>query len=301
MKKIFFLKILFTLSILTIFSACEDNNDENPRAEITITAESEKVNLGENLIINYTVNSPIDIKTINILIDNRNVETISSFTTSQTHTGTYNFEGKIEYLNQSPIIQIEVIDIEEERSLKSINIQVRQSSESVPIVEYDNIILETQGISDAKQFLDADLARTFTLLQGKPSASIIDLVAFYDAEKKWVMAAPDDQIIRDYFTDEQNGTQTWSVRNRTHIKETGLTNRDFFAIIDGREIRAEYAQGGIPQGTDSQESFALQVNNLQEGYVFAFQTAQEKEGLIYISKIEGETAGRITISIKMVE
>lgn len=301
MKKIFFLNVLFLLSILTIFSACKDDNDESPKAEITITAESESVNIGESLTITYTINSPVDIRTINVLIDNKNVETINNFTTSKAYNGTYQFEAKTEYLDKNPSIQIEVIDVEEERSLKGINIRVGQSDEPVPIVEYDNIILETQGISDAKQFLDADLGRTFTLLQGKSVATTIDFVAFYNTEKKWVMAAPDDQLIRDYFTDEQNGTQTWSVRNRTRIKETGLTNREFFAITDGKEIRGEYAQGGTPQGTNSSENFALQVNNLREGYVLVFQTVEGKEGLIYISEITGETAGRMTISIRMIE
>mgnify|MGYP000327241125 CR=1 FL=1 len=301
MKKSFSLNLIFILSILTIFSACKDDNDETPKAEITISAESERVNLGESLTITYTVNSPVDIRTINVLIDNRAVETVNNFTSTKTHSGTYNFVAKTEYLDKNPVLQIEVIDVEDERSLKSINVQVRQSDAPVPIAEYDNIILETQGINAAKQFLNADLGRTFTLLQGKGIAPTIDFVAFYDAEKKWVMAAPDDQLIRDFFTDEQNGTQTWSVRNRTRIKETGLTNRDFFAISDGKEIRGEYSRGGTPTGTNSQENFALQVNNLQEGYVFVFQTVEEKEGLIYISKIEGEAAGRITISIKIIE
>ena len=301
MKKIFSLNVLLILSILIIFSACKDKNEENPKATITITTESESVNIGESLTIHYTVNSPVDISTINVLIDNRVVETVTSFTTSKTHTGTYQFLAKTEYLNKSPSIQIEVIDVEEERSLKSINIRVGQSNDPVPIVEYDDIILEAQGISDAKQFLDADLGTTFTLLQGKSVAPTIDFVAFYDTDKKWVMAAPDDQLIRDFFIDEQNGTQTWSVRNRTRLKETGLTNRDFFAITDGKEIRGEYARGGTPRNTDTQDSFALQVNNLQEGYVFAFQTIEGKEGLIYISEIIGEAAGKITISIKMIE
>jgi hypothetical protein len=301
MKKRFFSNLLFILSILTLFSACKEDNKENPKAEITITAESESINLGESLTITYTVNSPVDIRTINVLIDNRAVATVNNFTSSKTHNGTYQFEAKTEYLDKSPVIQIEVIDVEKERSLKSISIRVGQSSEPIPIVSYDNIILETQGISDAKQFLDANLGRTFTLVQGKTVATTIDFVAFYDAQKKWVMAAPDDQLIRDFFIDERNGTQTWSVRNRTRIKETGLTNRDFFAITDGKEIRGEYSQGGTPRNTNTQESFALQVNNLQQGYVFVFQTVEGKEGLIYINEILGEAAGRMTISIKMIK
>lgn len=301
MKKSFLLNLLLTLSILAIFSSCKKDNEQTPKAEITITSESKNINLGETLSINYAVNSPVNLKTINVLIDNKAVKTITDFTSEKTHNETYQFEAITDYLYKSTVIQIEVIDIEDERSVKSISIQVGQSDVPVPIAEYTTIILESQGISGAKQFLDADLGRTFTLLQGKPVASTIDFVAFYDATKNWVMAAPDDQLIRDYFTDEQNGTQTWSVRNRTKIKETALTKRDFLDMKDGKEIRAEYARGGIPTGTTSQENFALQVNNLQEGYVFAFQTVEKKEGLIYISKIEGKAAGRMTVSIKIIK
>ncbi len=301
MKKTIFLNLVFILSILAFFASCKKENEETPKAEITITSEKQSVNLGETLTINYTVNSPVNLKTINILIDNKAVQTVTNFTSEKTHTGTYQFEAITDYLDKSTVIQIEVIDIEGERSVKSISIRVGQSDAFVPIAEYNTIILESQGISGAKQFLDADLGRTFTLLQGKSVASTIDFVAFYDVTKKWVMAAPDDQLIRDFFTDEVNGTQTWSVRNRTKIKETGLTNRDFFAITDGKEIRGEYARGGMPSGTTSQENFALQVNNLKEGYVFVFQTVEGKEGLIYISQIEGEAAGRMTVSLKIIE
>lgn len=301
MKKTVLLNLVLILSTLTLFSSCKDKEDESPKAQITITSASENVNLGESLTINYTVNSPVDIKTITILVDNKAVQTINSFTSSKTHNGTYQFEAQTEYLDKNTSIQIDVVDIEEERSLAEIKIRVGQSSALVPIVEYDNIMLEAQGISGAKEFLDADLGRTFTLLQGKPVAPTIDFVAFYDATKKWVMAAPDDQLIRDFFTNEQNGTQTWTVRNRTKIKETGLTNREFFAITDGKEIRGEYARGGKPSGTTSNDTFALQVNNLKQGYVFVFQTVEGKEGLIYISKLEGEAAGRMTLSIKMIK
>lgn len=301
MKKSFFLNLFFILSLFTLFSSCKKDTEESPKAQITITPEKESVNLGESIRINYTVSSPVDLKTITILINNRVAETITNFTAPKAHNGTYQFVGTTEDLDKSPIIQVEVIDIENERSLKSVSIRVSQSNAILPIVEYKNIILETQGINGAKQFLDADLGRTFTLGQAKQVASTIDFVVFYDATKKWVIAAPDDQLIRDYFTDQQNGVQSWSVRNRTKIKETSLTKREFSVIADGKEIRGEYARGGIPSNTNTQESFALQVNNLQEGYVFVFQTAEGKEGLVYISKIEGAAAGRITMSILIIK
>lgn len=299
MRQIFIINIL--LALLCFLSACENKNEPTPKVEIVITTEKESVNIGESLSINYTINSSVDISTINILIDNKIVENVNNTIGSKTYQGVYNFIAKTEYLNKKALIQVEVIDAENERSTEGISIRVGQSSEPVPILEYNNIILETQSINNAKQFLDADLGKTFTLLEGKSAASTIDLVAFYDDEKKWIIAAPDDQVIRDFFTDEQNGTQTWSVRNRTRLKETALTNRDFFAITDGKEIRGEYALGGTPQNTDTQDSFALQVNNLQAGYVFAFQTVDEKEGLIYISEIVGEAAGRTTIAIKIIK
>ncbi len=114
---------------------------------------------------------------------------------------------------------------------------------------------------------------------------------FYGVTNLATLAAPDDSDAALVFNNAQNGLQTWDVLNNTRFKMTTLSSADFNAITSSVQL---VSAATLPTPPDQSK-----INNLSVGKVLAFETAEEKYGLIRIDNITGTTDGSIDITVKV--
>lgn len=297
MKKTIFNSFLLCCSFLFLFSC---NNDEpTPAARILITPSSKTIEIGQVARFEYTVDSKIDLREIKISTETDIIQSIkTNFLTSNKHEGNFDITGKRADLGKIVTITVEAIDVENNSSKETVIVKINESTITLFLNTY-SVTLGAQGNIENGSFLDVNSSDIYNLEDAKVNASKLYLVYGHSGSKRAVIGSPNDEAINSIFTDTENGLQTWTLKNRTRFKLTTLTKTDFDEITDGRIIREAYSEGTKPPNTSETTEYASQINNLQKGDIFIFQTSAGKEGLVYVSELVQGEAGTITLDMKV--
>ena len=107
--------------------------------------------------------------------------------------------------------------------------------------------------------------------------------------------------MRDASIKQVFSTSDWATRNNTRFRNTSLSEANFNVITDGSQINVAFENGTQPDNDGvTNEGSKSRVNRLTAGKVFAFQTANGKNGLAHVVSVqEGET-GSIRLNIKVI-
>jgi len=125
----------------------------------------------------------------------------------------------------------------------------------------------------------------YSIADAKANSSLVDFMYYYGAENFATLAAPDDATVESVFS-SADGPASWTTRNATRFAETNLSAGDFDAIEDDLTI-VEEATGAS----------ATKVNELSDGDVVAFVTADDKMGLVKVVSITTGAGGEMEISV----
>lgn len=158
------------------------------------------------------------------------------------------------------------------------------------ITTYEDVILGAQGSATGIAF--ATLYGTvYSLTDAMDNSAEIDWLYYFGATNSATIAAPDNVSAATVYNHPQYGLQNWDVLNSTKFKPSTLTGDGFDQISSSTQL---VVAATFPTSPDQSK-----INNLSVGDVLAFETADEKYGLIRIDNIIQGDDGSIDITVKI--
>lgn len=292
--KNYFFTLLILLS-LGLLSSCEDTGEEviiEPGPSITLSRTSATVTAGEAATVDYSVIAESRLEVIRIYRENTLFDEVTDFVNNDSHTDILSYTTNSDEAGTTVTFRFEAEDRKDRVSNETFTITVEEDIPEIPVLSYEATLLGAQNNANTGSFYDADENQVYLLNGARENAATIDFVYYYGATNLATLASPDDPTIEEVLPQ----IEQFSVRNNTAVRRTDLSASDFDAIgsTDGFQISTIFETGTAP----TEET---RVNELSEGDVFAFRTADEQEGLVRVSDIEGTGAGRITIDVKVID
>lgn len=142
---------------------------------------------------------------------------------------------------------------------------------------YENVILGDQDNNTAGSFFASDEGMVYMQAEAKTNQERIDFLYYNDGVNFASIAAPNDTYAGVIYNNATTGLQTWTTLNPTKFKVTTLTNNNFNAITTSAQIVTASILPTQPNQMD--------INNLEDGDILAFETAGDIYGLIRIDEI----------------
>ena len=297
--------VLLLLAVGTL-SSCDTTETVDAAPTITISPASATIDVGQTAEFTYSVFSDQNLEEIRVISRNTTQQTItgSDFTNNKSHSGSFSFVGAAPDAGTTITVTVEAVDKDGNRSSQSADIMINEQVDPISIEQFPAILLGAQANANTGSFLDANTGTVYKYAEAKENAAKVDMAYLQGSQSNGqgaVIGAPTDNSIEFEYNSAVNGVQTWSTRNATRFKDTALGQDAFNAITDGSELTAAFAAGTEPNNNGtSNEGSKSRVNQLTAGKVFAFRTADGKDGLAYVVSVEEGTAGSIRLDIKVV-
>lgn len=290
----YFLLLLGLLGVLSL-SSCEDTGDEvlvEPGPSITLSQSSATVSAGETASVDFSVVAEANIQRIEIFRNGSSFAEVTDFTNNDSHAGTFNYTTNGDEAGTTITFTFEAEDRRDRVTSRDFVLTVNANIPDIPVDSYSATLLGAQNNANTGSFYDADNNQVYLLAAARNNAADIDFVYYYGATNLATLASPNDPTIEQVLPE----ITSFSTRNATAVRRTGLSAADFDAIgsQDGFQISTAFDNGTIP----TEET---RVNELSEGDVFAFQTVDDRQGLIKVTDISGTGAGSITIDVKVIQ
>lgn len=294
-------KLSYLLGILVVagmlFSACskEEENMEPPSlsflgGEGRIDSD-ETLTVGTEFTFGFTASKVSDQDLRRVLIQ-RKFENVSTITVLDSAISAASFTLDITTFAYPTVgaedFEITVTDKADKSSTISFTITTTPAASN--ITTYIDKILGAQGNTTGSSFASMD-GTVYELADAKANSEKIDWMYFYGATNLATLASPDDDAAAQVFNGEPNGLQNWDTKNATRFKLTTLSGADFNAINTSVQLVTAATLPTAPVET--------KINNLSAGKVLAFETWDEKYGLIRIDAVSGTSDGSITITVKV--
>lgn len=158
------------------------------------------------------------------------------------------------------------------------------------IEEYDETVLGSYDSPTNSSFASID-GMTYNMADATANSEKIDWIFFDGNTYSYTLIAPDDNLVESVYP----AVGGWTTRNNTRFKVTDLNPSDFADITSATQLSVAAQGADLTRLSDSELANGVNVND-----VFAFVTADGKNGLIQITDItEGATNGTSTISFKV--
>ncbi|HOS85341.1 MAG TPA: hypothetical protein PK734_00720 [Bacteroidales bacterium] len=170
--------------------------------------------------------------------------------------------------------------------VKTVNVIVES-----PISEYTTTLLYAPLASGLQKCaLATSTGATYTQSEAKDNSSLVDILyAVGGATTGAQLSCPADANASssDVYTNAYGDVSSWTTKNFTQYATTTAT---FASVTTVQDLAATFTSG-----TEASDGAGMYTNgridNLSEGQVIAFMTADEKYGLIEIVEIVTETVG----------
>lgn len=292
LKRHFF--TIITLLSLGALSSCEETGEEvivEPGPSITLSRSSATVTAGEAATVDYSVIAESRLEIIRIYRENSLFAEVTDFVNNDSHTATFSYTTNGDEAGTTIEFRFEAEDRQDRVSSETFIVTVEEDIPEIPVATYEATLLGAHNNPNTGSFYDADGNQVYLLAGARENAAAIDFVYYYGATNLATLASPNDPTIEEVLPQ----IEQFTVRNNTAVRRTDLSSSDFDAIgdTDGIQITNAFDAGSLP----TEET---RVNELTEGEVFAFQTSDERQGLVRVSDIEGTDAGSITIDVKVI-
>jgi len=311
-KSIFSYFSYLVLLLLTVgtLSSCGETEGVDPAPTITINPTSATIDVGQTAEFTYTVVSEKNLEEIRVISRNTTQQTItgSDFTNNKSHSGSFAFTGVAADAGSTITVTIEAVDKAGNRSSQSADITINEATvtpDPIAIDAFDARLLGAQSNANVGSFLDANSGTVYTIANAKSNAAQIDMAYLQGSASNnqgAVIGSLRDASVESVFSTSDG---SWSTRNNTRFKNTSLSEADFNAIGngEGQKLIDAYTTGTQPDAVngDQSEGSASRVNQLAAGKVFAFRTADGKEGLAHVASVDAGETGTITLNIKVVQ
>ena len=294
--------VLLLLAVGTL-SSCDPAEGTDPAPTITINPTSATLDVGQQADFTYTVVTSSNLEEIRLISRNVTQQTVTSFTNSDSHNGTFAFIAAAADAGTTVTVTVEATDKSGATSSQSVDITINEQPDPIAIETYPAILLGAQDNTTTGSFLDASTGLVYKIADARANAALIDMAYLQGSASNGqgaVIGSLRDASVEQVFSTASG----WATRNDTRFRNTALTPENFAAITDGSELTAAYAAGTEPNiGStgDPREGATSRVNQLTANKVFAFKTSDGKEGLVKVVSIDEGTTGSIRLDVKVVK
>ena len=292
MKKVHVIFGLLIVAVLTMFMECGDEEAAGPTISLyggRYIDSDETVPPGATLRFSWTAekgDANLDVITIDrddapltgwidkeIPSNKNDIYTDSASFSAPLTEGSYTYG-------------ITVTDKDDLTASRSVVITVDASAAGNPINSYDAILMG--GLSNASygSFLDAEEGDVYMLAAATSNPVIIDIVYYYGSQNNATFCAPSDPTVNGG-AGNFDVCANWTTKNSTMFGTTTITPGVFDDIDNDSEI---ITLSGLSN---------TKMTNLVVGSVIAFETVNEKKGLVKVTALESSNSGTISIQVKV--
>ncbi|MHC1702415.1 MAG: hypothetical protein AB9846_00780 [Tenuifilaceae bacterium] len=201
------------------------------------------------------------------------------------------FERNIDFAKSSyevDSITFTIRDIIGNSASTSLKIEKKSGSGGGDLVRYNNINVDAQNVPNSKSFIALSNGVTYSLQEAFGIQQNITLTYYYDAlsSDANTLASPGANIDASVFSGTY-GLSNWTTKNTIRYVKITLTQQQFEAIIDPVFVVNSYGSVGNRK-----------AKNLAVGDVYSFKDESTgKYGILRISNVTGQDAGKIILSI----
>ncbi len=308
MKKSFFsyfsYLVLLLLAVGTLSSCGDSTDDPTAAPSITVTPETATVDVGESFTFAYTVSSDANLQEVRVIKADGTTagDPITTFTDEKLYSGEYVFLGMATNAGSQVTFKIQATDDSGLSSTKEVTVIVNENP--IATASFEAILLGAQS-NTVGSFLETKIGAVYTVAEAKANAAKVDMAYLQGgatAGQGAVIGSLRDASVEQVFATNDG---SWSTRSNTRFKNTSLSQADFNAIgiSEGQKLIDAYTAGTQPEVANGNQSegSASRVNQLTAGKVFAFQTADGKDGLAYVVSVDPGETGEIKLDIKVVK
>lgn len=299
----YFSYLILALLAVGTLSSCGETEGTGAAPTVSINPTSATIDVGQTVDFTYNVvSSEGKLEEIRIISRNVTRETITDFTNNNSHSGSFVFTGVVDDAGTTVTVTIEAVDKDGNRGSSSVDITVNEAVDPVAIEGFSAILLGAQNNSSTGSFLDANTGTVYKIADARSNSALIDMAYLQGSQSNGQGAVIGS--LRDASVEAIFSTNGWTTRSDTRFRNTSLTPQNFDAITDGSEITAAYSGGSEPNiGStgDPREGATSRVNKLAANTVFAFKTADGKDGVAKIVSVDAGESGSIRLDVKIVK
>lgn len=280
-----------------LFSACDKEEESTDPPSLAFLGGDGRVDTDTELVVGteftfgFTASKVSDQDLRRVLVE-RKYENVSTITVLDSTISSASFTIDITtFAYPTPgaeDFEVTVWDKADKSSMISFTITTTPAASNITV--YDDKILGAQNNVTGSSFASMD-GTVYDIADAKENSEKIDWMYFHGATNLATIAAPDDADAALVFNGDPNGLQHWDTKNDTRFKMTALSSADFNAINSSVQL---VTAATLPTPPDQSK-----INNLSVGKVLAFETWDEKYGLIHINNITGTADGTIDITVKV--
>jgi hypothetical protein len=204
------------------------------------------------------------------------------------------FEKNVDFAKSNDSLELIVFtirDIKGGSSSTSLKVAKNSGAGGGELVRYNNITLNGQNASNGKSFFSFTNGIPYTLQDAFGIQQEIQLLYYYDniTSDANTLASPGANVDNSIFTG-QYGLSNWSTKNTSRFYQISLTQQEFDAITDPVKVVNSY----------SESLGKRKAKNLAVGDVYSFKVeSMGKYGILRVSEVSGQDAGKVTFSIVM--
>lgn len=290
------LLMLLAIGGLFTFSACDDDDDSDPKPTLNFIGDTttispggnNTVKSGEPIVFSWTVsNGASDLTRFTIdyvapggssqqifaktnLADNNATEYAGTFDTTLTQTGEHNFTFRVEEENGNSTERAITVTVESGAPLKS----------------YTARMVGAQNNTDFGSFYSVRRDSVYSATGFNTSnGQFIDLIYYFGATNDATLASPSDQTVEEF--DAYDVTQ-FNQRNETVFSPISGNIGDFQTASDLDQFESALNNSNVTK-----------ANELSTSSTYAFKLDNDKLGVFAVQKIDSEDAGFIEIDVKV--
>ncbi|WP_338812318.1 hypothetical protein V9L05_13030 [Bernardetia sp. Wsw4-3y2] len=300
--------VLLLLAVGTL-SSCGDGT-EDPSAAPSITVNPESATIDVNQSVDFTfqvISTESELSEVRIIYTGQPDQVFTpatdTFTDNNTRfSGVYTFTGMLADAASSVTFTIKATDMAGLTSSKDVVVTINEAPDPIAYETFPVILLGAQANTANGSFLDASTSAIYKLAEARTNSALIDIAYLQGSQSAGQGAVIGS--LRDASIEQVYSTSDWGTRNDTRFRNTTLTKADFTAIFDGSQLTTAYTNGSEPsigETGDIKEGSASRVNKLAVDDVFAFRTADGKDGLVHVQQIVTGESGSITLNVSIVK
>lgn len=284
------------LAVSGVFTSCTKEDDpDGPQISFSNNLTETTLPKGTTAWeINANITSLAGLEEVKVFqVTSAGEDQIGTAITSFPDKNDYDLKVNITGIMEQTTIKVSATDKNNVTNSKNFVIKVTAND---PIPATDKLVFYTGTMAAQLGAQNSALGSSYATSTGsvylssaaKTNASKVDFIYYYSST-----ASVAAEIISPKYAADNGGVvsaNTWTVKNETMFKKTTLTAAQFNGIVATDESLVTSNATGFTE----QRVTALVAND-----VFAFKTAAGKLGLAKVVSVEGTSAGKITIEVKV--
>lgn len=287
MKKVKLLSAIFIALLTLSFVACEKDEDTADKPEIKFDDSGEFISsdataaAGEVIQVKVIAswNGTHSLKTLKVTVEEQEVKT---YTIPEEGKELTNLTMNI--TKSTAATEEWVFEVTDEAGGKaSVSLVLTKDETGGEISSYTDVELGAQSNTSLGSFYNPVDNSIYKLTDAGTNAADVDMLAYYDASDKMVVASPGANLSGIF------DLSSWSVNNETRYLKIDMTANQFSYIDSDKLMETAYASGDAKR----------KAKELTADDVYVFKTEAGKYGLFLVKNAGTSATGTVTFDVKI--